>query len=255
MDIPDSETLPLLVSSVGWKWSSPDAACEFWIGEDADCQRWLVKMRGAFNGLRERAFSVIAQAVGISCQSSTFLKVTEKCPPFLQSSSQDVFQLAILFMDEHEVGYCSETCPLRELNRRFDRYPYDAETLKELQIDHIKDLPRGEMLGMLCEMHEPPGYFFTRDHSYVQIDNELMFSKNAGGELETSPWLKYNGAINKYGRLEAADLCEKILSLDNEIFEKALQLPEGYQVDMSWNLKEEIHKIQPRAQAFLNARL
>lgn len=63
------------------------------------------------------------------------------------------------------------------------------------RVKHAIDIARGEMLEMLCEMHEPPGQLFTRDHVFVQIDNELMFSQSAGADLWDSPWVTDEGQI------------------------------------------------------------
>jgi len=251
MDFPKSTSLPLLMSSDGWTWIPPEETGHFWVGKDSDGLRWLVKFRGGFNAARERAFSVIAQALGVSCQSSTFVQVSKEYLPSQLENTEEALQLAIQLIDIHVPAYCSEDCPLKELNRRFETSPYDINLLKSSPIKHAMDMARGEILGMLCEMHEPPGYLFTADHSFVQIDNELMFSRDAGGNLWKSPWVQYEGAINPDGLSDAIRLCERLLSLDESVFAEAFRLPSGHRPSVGWSLSAEITKIRPRALAFL----
>ena len=251
MDFPLSRSLPPLLSPDGWTWHPPSDRLRFWVGEDADGTRWLVKFRGGFSAVRERAFSIIAQALGISCQSSTFLKVPLDCTPFRAGDAGDVHQLAILFLDEHEPGQPCDNCPLEALNRHWRDSPYDVETLRASPVRRIIDMARGEMLGGLCEMHEPPGHLFTRDHVFVQIDNELMFSEWAGANLWDSPWVTNNGQIKPHGLNEAARLCKQVQSLPDEVFQEALRLPPGYGPGMIWSVRREIDAILPRARKFL----
>ena len=95
-------------------------------------------------------------------------------------------------------------------------------------------MTRGQMLGMLCEMHEPPGCLLTRDHGFVQIDNKLMFSRSAGADLCDSPWVTDDGRITQSGLDEAVCLCEQVLSLPDEVFQEALRLPPDYRPRMIW---------------------
>jgi len=252
LGFPLSQTLPPLLSSEAWIWHPPSGGLDFWIGEDADGVRWLVKFRGGFNAIRERAFSIIAQALDISCQSSTYLKVPQDCLPFRTvrhtSESTDVHQLAIWFLDEHEPpGQPCDFCPLEELHE----LKFDVEVLRTLPVAHAIDMARGEMLGMLCEMYEPPGHLFTRDHAFVQIDNELMFSRWAGARLWDSPWVKDDGRIRPSGLDEAVRLCEQVVSLADEVFQEALRLPKGYRPEMIWSMRREVNAVRPRAQSFL----
>ena len=93
---------------------------------------------------------------------------------------------------------------------------------------------------MLCEMHEPPGRLFTADHSFVQIDNELMFSRSAGADLRDSPWVAdESGRMNAAGLNEATRLCEQVLSLPDTVFQEALRMPEEYNPRMVWSSAQE----------------
>lgn len=105
---------------------------------------------------------------------------------------------------------------------------------------------------MLCEMHEPPGRLFTADHTFVQIDNELMFSRSAVAALSNSPWVVDDGGrIKGAGLNEAIHLCEQVLSLPDIVFRDAIRMPEGYNPQMIWCVRKEIDRIRPRARDFL----
>lgn len=257
LGFPLSRSLPPLLSPEGWSWHYLSNNQRFWIGEDLDGLRWLVKFRGGFYAVRERGFSIIAQALGISCQSSTFLKVPQNCLAFQQNHPRtdydDAYQLATWFFDEHEPSPAQTCidCPLETLNRLWESRPYDVGILHTSSVAHAIDIARGEMLGMLCEMHEPPGRLFTRDHRFVQIDNELMFSNCAGAKLCDSPWVMDDGNIRQSGLDEAIHLCKQVLSLPDEIFDEAIRLPPGYCPRMCWSVQNEIYNIQPRARKFL----
>lgn len=252
MDYPSSRSLPPLITPDGWVWHAPSDWGKFWVGEDTDGRRWLVKFRGGFNAVRERAFSVIAQSLGISCQSSTYLKVPIDRLPIRVADLDDEHQLAILFLDEHGPREACEDCPLEGLDQEMNERPFDVEVLKASSVGNAIDIARGEMLGMLCEMHEPPGWLVTPDHKIFQIDNELMFSQSAGAELWDSPWVTYDGQINQSGLDEAARLCRQILELPDDVFSEAAQLPDGYRPEMVWSISDEIKRIRPRATDFLS---
>ena len=207
--------------------------------------------------MRERAFSIIAQALGISCQSSTFLKIaknpsrSDASGPDIRST-EDAQQLAILFLEEHANHPCSDTCPLEEFNNNWRYRAYDIDTLIDSRIISAIDIARGQMLGMLCEMHEPPDCLFTPAHVFVQIDNELMFAESAGADLRESPWVvNATGVIRPSGIREAVLLCEQVLALPERIYREALLLPPGYRPKMPWSVKQEVSGIRPRAQRFL----
>ncbi len=256
MEFPPSLMLPSLLSPEGWEWYPPAHNQPFWVGEDSDGVRWLVKFRGGFYAVRERAFSVIAQALGVSCQSSTFLKIPQDYPPLRSGHSvadfTDRYQLAVWFLSEHEHGHLCKCCPLDGLNRTMELNPYDVAVLRDSAILHAIDMARGEMLGMLCEMHEPPGHLFTRDHTFVQIDNEQMFSHSAGADLWDSPWVVIDDHIRENGLNEAIQLCKQVLSLPDDVFDQALRLPSNYKPSMEWSICREIENIRPRAQIFLD---
>ena len=251
-----SRSLPPLLHADDLKWHAPTKDLHFWTCTDATGARWLVKLRGGFCAVREHAFSVIAQALDISCQSSTFLKMPPRRKPWpipaQRSGSTDVYQLAIWLLDEHPHPSHCANCPLPELNTQFARRPYDLDVLRRSRVTGLLDWARGEMLGMLCEMHEPPGRLFTASHAFVQIDNELMFSRAAGADLRDSPWVTDDAKrIRPSGLDEAIRLCEQVLSLSDDVYQDAIRMPEGYRPRMLWSVRKQIGLIRPRARDFL----
>ena len=238
------------------RWFPPTDRLRFWTGLDRHGVRWLIKFSGGFCAVRERAFSVIAQALDISCQSSTFLKM----PPAPNPSQlprwgidfDDIHQLAIQFLDEHSNQERCENCALTMLKNAFELQPYGVDVLRASEIGHAIDVARGQMLGMLCEMHEPPGRLVTVNHAFVQIDNELMFSRSAGAILRDSPWVvDGKNDTRRAGLNEAKRLCEQVLSLSDAVFQEAICIPEEYKPKMIWNVRKEIYSIRPRALNFL----
>ena len=257
MSFPPSQSLPQLLHANDLDWHTSTKGSDIWTCTDATGTRWLVKLRGGFHAIRERAFSVIAQALDISCQSSTFLKIPPRRKPWpipkMRSGSTDVNQLAIWLLDEHPHPSHCTNCPLSDLNKQFARRPYDLDVLRRSTVTRLMDWARGEMLGMLCEMHEPPGRLFTTSHEFVQIDNELMFSLDAGANLRDSPWVADDAnRIRPSGLEEAIRLCEQVLSLPDAVYQDAIRMPKGYRPRMPWSVREQIGLIRPRARDFLD---
>ena len=256
MTFPSSLDLPILLNAEALTWTPPSDDLPFWTCLDTHGTRWLVKLRGGCRAVRERAFSVIAQALGLSCQSSSYLKMPSHPNPWpfspARHESSDDCQLAIWFLDKHPHPSLCDNCPLLALNEQFRNRPYDVDVLRRSPVTYALDWARGEMLGMLCEMHEPPGRLFTADHSFVQIDNELMFSRSAGADLRDSPWVVDDGGRMKVAGLdEAIHLCEQVLSLPATVFRDAIRMPRGYNPRMIWSVRREIDRIRPRARDFL----
>ena len=256
MTFPSSLELPELLHAERLAWSPPSDELPFRTCVDADGVRWLVKLRGGFYAVRERAFSVIAQSLGLSCQSSTYLSMPSHRDrwPFSPASheSDDACQLAIRFLDEHPHPSLCDDCPLLTLNDQFANRPFDIDVLARSPITNLLDWARGEMLGMLCEAHEPPGRLFTADHAFVQIDNEQMFSRHAGADLRDSPWVvDESGRVRAAGLKAAIHLCQQVSSLSDAVFRDALRMPVGYRPKMLWSVRREIDHIRPRARNFL----
>lgn len=252
---PSTRDLPTLLTDDDLAWDAPSGGSGFWTGLDSSGTRWVVKFRGGLYAVRERAFSLIAQALGISCQSSAYLKMPSHVrawpiPP-RQCDSKDVHQLAIWFLEEHRCEPNCPSCPVVELQEELRGQGDAYDTLRSSRIEHAVDLARGEMLGYLCGMYEPPDPLFTADHTFVQIDNESMFSPNSGADLWECRWIAGAHGLNGAGLAAATQLCEQMLDLAPELFDEATLLPEGYQPDRAFSVHREVQLIRPRAIEFL----
>jgi len=224
-----------------------DGGHDVWIGTDRDGHDWLVKLRGGFRAYRERAFGIMAQHLGISCQSATFLTLAPDSAPLQQTPTAEPIQGAIRFLREHKPGDCGETCPLRDLNAAFEAADDNVAVLRGSSIDHAIDWVRGEMLGYLCDMHEPPGRLFTTAHEFVQVDNELMFT-NGSADLRECHWLKReSGAWSEAGIDEALRLCAAVANLPESVLARAAEIPDGFPVEIPWDVPELIRRLPAKA--------
>ena len=179
--------LPLLAVADDWKWQSPMTGqatqklrtpTEFWIGIASDGRRWIVKMRGSTYAYREHVYAALAQCLGLSCQSSIFLRLPPDAPPLANCHQRSRNQLAIWLLEKHQDGSCSIGCPLVEFRMRFKTSQGTdvVEVILNSKIKNMADWARGEILGYLCGQFEPGGIFCTRDHELVLIDNECMWN-------------------------------------------------------------------------------
>jgi hypothetical protein len=221
---------------------------DLWIGTDRNGQDWLVKLRGGFRAYRERAFGVIAQHLGLSCQSSTFLTLTRDSAPLQQSQMVESTHGAILMASEHEIGCCGETCPIKELNAALEiETDAPVAAFRDSVIPHAIDWVQGEMLGYLCDMHELPGRLFTQTHQFVQIDNELMFT-NAPADLLESEWLKTaSGRWSPTGIEVARRLCAAVADLPETVLANAAEIPHNFAFEMLWDVPASIRRLPAKA--------
>lgn len=248
---PPISELPLIQNSEKWIWSRIRHEHDFWIGEDEEGHKWLVKMRGSFWALRERAFSSIAQNLGLSCQSSTFLKLSSDSEPLRRSPDEAPEQLAIWFVPEHAHGFCGQTCPLRWFSEAFDDANDKISALKQSPISNAIDWARGVILGYLCDMHEPPGRLFTPNHEFVQIDNELMFT-DAHADLWECDWLRTSeNEWSEAGVEEARHLCQAVAELPDAVIARATDTPPKYEIEMIWDIPRQAGRIRKKARVFL----
>lgn len=235
---------PFLICN-GWDWHRlPKLGHDFWMGCDPTGQKWLLKNRGSFNAFRERAFSILAQSLDITCQSSTYLILSRDSLPATQGC--ELNQLAIMLLDEHDQKLCAKDCALNGLSRHLD-----FADLKNAPIENLVDLARSEMLGYLCDMHEPPDSLFTIDHKFFSIDHELMFS-NCTADLADCRWFtNSDGTTSDDAKKAASDLSRAIIDLPGKLFEDAIDIPEGYSVEMHWDVSQKVRGLKQRAKAFL----
>ena len=263
MTFPPTSALPILMASKGWNWRNAEHAGipsrpDFWIGEDGAGNRWLVKMKGGFCAWRDRAFSVIAQAIGISCQSATFLLLEPGSPPLeglgrpIRGGGRHVNleQSAIWLLPEHVKGRCSEGCPLPLLNQCM-RGADPVEALSQAPVGYAVDIVRGEILGYLCNQFEPADKLYTPDHFFVQIDNERMFVKEPANLL-ACPWLQRRHEWSLEGLNEARMVCASVTKLPDEIIFDAASRPQNYKIIRPWDVGKLVRGLRARASQYLS---
>lgn len=252
MSYPLIAELPDHLVAENWAWRRfrPQGlgSDSFWVGRDPEGREWLVKMRGSFCAHRERTFAALAQHLGISCQSSTYLKLPFDCEPLRATQNEEPYQLAIVLLPEHKPKPCAQDCPIDSLFEKLNTTGNDkVATLKVANIDHIIDWVRGELLGYLCDMYEPPGRLFTPDHIFFQIDNELMFT-GAQENFWECDWLRIADDDFSESALHlAVEVCEKLVRLSDTQLANFARIPRGYVVDMIWEIHPEIINARDKA--------
>lgn len=206
---------------------------EWWIGTDENSTRWLTKLSGSYCAYRENVFGKLAQSMGLACQSSSYLVFPEGHKVFHNLlGSNDRFQLALLFMDEHHGDACSNDCPI-DAYYRIDGSHASIEAAERAGLLHIKDIVRCDTLGYLCGQFEPNGRFVSRDHAYVAIDNELMFAGRPC--LQECPW---HDDMNS--RELMLEVCSKLMSMDEGELLCLAATPPAYEVANRVRLDEAL---------------
>lgn len=209
-------------------------------------------MSGSFRAHRERTFASLAQHLGISCQSSVYLTLPTDSEPFRETFNAEPQQLAIWLIPEHEPCPCCDDCQLSSLKKGINDPEWDNVVgLRESSVLHAIDWMRGEMLGYLCDMFEPPGCLFTPNHEFVQIDNELMFT-NAEADLWECVWLRDSSKeYSETGLREAIDFCERVVEVSDAEIEHFSMVPSGYDVEMLWDVPQQVFATRGKANRFL----
>lgn len=261
--------LPML-SAHGWTWELRyfpipyyKGSKKFWVGTDPDGGEWLVKMRGCIGAYRERAFSIIAQALGILCQSSTFLLMPGGSEPILNGGTSrfqnSKYQGAIHLIEPHDNQPCNDSCPLRGWRSGI----HDVRVFEASGVTNSIDFARGSMLGHLLNQYEPAGLLFTKAHTFVQIDNEYMLHSgpvSSSQVLLESHWFKGEDSARIQANMHCArKLCREITQLRDDILHAAAWMPETYKPafliapDASGFCTMNILTIKIRAEDFLRA--
>ena len=248
--IPKIADLPRGLISSDWKWRLPSGDESHrlkhgWrIGTDPQARQWLVKMKGSFYAYREHVFASVAQRLGISCQSSTYLVIDENSPVLRRpTGNAEPFQLALWFMDQHCADACSPACPCSVVIGRDQNFEAIVRAKNAGGAD-FDDMVRGDVLGHLCGQLEPHGHFFTRNHEYVIIDNECMFHDLPC--LHMYSWLDVPGV-----RPVIIELCRKFVDLaDNELC-SITSVPNNYIVSNGRNLLEDLCAAKKAAGEYL----
>ena len=140
MSFPSIKELPKVLDSTGWKWERYETpsfpSYNFWVGTDLDGRKWLTKLRGDFYAYREIVFGRIAQKMGWSCQSSTFVVLDNQSAEAI--GVRDRVHAAHWLLAEHAGTLCSRACPLAAYKELVIN---DVDDLNRCKVTHILDLP------------------------------------------------------------------------------------------------------------------
>lgn len=258
--------LPLMAVADDWKWEGPMSGPPMqkpgfpdrsWIGTDPDGRRWIVKMRGGTYAYREHAFAALAQYLGLSCQSSIFLRLPTDAPPLANCDNRSRNQLAMWLFDEHKNESCSSRCLWEEFRMQFNARGQadDVEALLNSKVINMADWARGAILGHLCGQFEPGEYLITRDHEFVLIDNECMWNSDRI-DLTQCKWLFHNGKRSDAGVELAFEICRHLGNLQDQEIDRIATIPREFLAEpkrMSFpNLRKKIRLAKQAAKTFLD---
>jgi hypothetical protein len=225
--------LPAMLDAVDWQWRpfSDQLRRNFWLGTDHYQNEWLVKMRGSSYAHREHSFAQFAQRLGVSCQSSVYLRIPLGSKPLQSDPNAEEFQLALPLLPKHERGVCSSDCPMPTLDEALKRHHHDqVRALLTPGFDHLLDWARMCMLAELCGANESSDRLFTPEHTLIFIDNEQMFSTRPAN-IWTSGWLlDSDGKPSPLGVEVAVDLCNRILDIPDEELVSFATVPAEFEV-------------------------
>ncbi|GEM_PF-4879587 len=248
MTYPRIENLPLQVNASSWSWSKTEDG-DFWIGRELDGTRWLVKGRGSFYALRERASAYLLQTLGVNSQSSAFIILSEESLPVADKPEIERYQLAIHYIDEHGRNCVDgEKCPLRKLNEQFKDAPKKVSFLETCSIKNAIDWVKSEVLVCLCGANEPSDRLISKDHIMYIIDNEQMFSTKPSNPITDTDWFQteYDTTMGL-----TLDLCKRLSDIDKRDIQVFTTIPEGYVVDELWSIPKLMESTVRFAKQFL----
>ena len=123
------------------------------------------------------------------------------------------------------------------------------EFLKEINVGHMTDWVKLEILACLCGANEPSGYIITKTHQLYVIDNEQMFSTEPSDPITCSNWFghqTYDSAMEI-----TLELCNQLSHIREKDIQEYSTLPEGYKVDEIWDIKQLIRKSVSYAKQFI----
>ncbi len=251
MTYPLQRELPPIIDENNMKWCKQKDN-GFWVGTDNEGRDWLVKLRGSFYAYREHISSFLMQDLGLQTQSSSYIILEKDSPPLIDKQDSERYQLAIMMLDEHAhdgTCYKESECPLADINDRFNKASNKIEFLKEINVGHMIDWVKLEILACLCGANEPSEYIITKTHQLYVIDNEKMFSTKPCDPITCSNWFGHQTYVSAMEM--TLELCNQLSHLREKDIQEFSTLPEGYKVDEIWDIKKLIRKSVSYAKQFI----
>jgi hypothetical protein len=247
--------LPPVIGTNGWTWKQIEnpghPSNGHWLATDIDGHRWLTKLRGSFYAYREITFARLAQEIGWSCQSSTYIRLDAASAAAVGAVAGQV-HAAHWYLDEHASRPCSTSCPMRPLA---DLEVRSIEDLEGIDITHLIDWPKSEFAAYIFGANEPSSRLFTSQHELVIIDNEQMFCTGPCS-FESAHWLRgLTGAAYLKGLTIAAEACTDVASITTAKLTQALAVPRGIKIDRRWPIAPKIKQSIKFASAYRLARV
>ncbi|MDO8414637.1 MAG: hypothetical protein Q7S87_00345 [Agitococcus sp.] len=248
---PKMTSLPAVVDCAEWDWKPADSMNGFWIGTDKQGNRWLTKLRGSFCAYREIVFARIAQELGWSIQSSSFICLDSRSAKMLGRAESEVHAVH-WYMKEHQAMPCSLGCPLVPLRNGIPTNRF-IEKLSSSQIGNIRDLLRCEIAIYIFGALEPCGYFYTPEHDFVIIDSELVFSSGPR-PINESPLLKNSdGTISDESVILALEVCAQVSALSEDMVSRIIAIPNEIHIDENWSISDIVRKGIESAKDYLRS--
>ncbi|MDH4869803.1 hypothetical protein [Pseudomonas sp. BN515] len=220
--------LPTVLEASGWSWQRFDLYNHdgFWIGTDLEGNRWLTKLRRVEYAYREIVFDRLAQRMGWSCQSTTFLQLSSADADYLGVTER--VHGAHWFLDEHSRDRaCSSGCPFEFC---LDRPFTSIDDFDGCGIKNLLDWPKADFAACLFGANEPSDRLITVDHELVIIDSEQMFASSPCALSGCAWWSTSDGESSPSGRALALEVCRDIHGLTADDLEQALSVPRGIKV-------------------------
>jgi hypothetical protein len=248
MTYPRIDNLPLQVNACSWTWRKMQNR-KFWIGQELNGTKWLVKGRGSFYALRERASGYFLQTLGVNSQSSAFVVLPEKSLPVTERPNIERCQLAISYIDEHDRDCVDgDNCLLRKLRDQFDKSPEKYPFLETCAILNIIDWVKSDVLACLCGANEPSGRLLSKDHIMYVIDNEHMLSQTPVSPIRCTKWFdkEYDASMEL-----TLGLCKRISKIKKRDIQIFTAVPDGYVVDELWSISELMESTVMYSKKFL----
>ena len=232
--------LPPVLCTKGWDWeqivNAGHPSDGHWLATDTTGHRWLTKLRGSFYAYREITFAKLAQGIGWSCQSSTYIKLDAASAAIVGAIAGEV-HAAHWYMEEHASKPCCVSCPIHPL---VGLEVHSANDLDGIDIAHLFDWPKSEFAAFIFGANEPSGRLFTLQHEFVIIDNEQMFSTGPCS-FESDLWVGgETGAAYSKGLALASETCADVASITTQLLTQALAIPRGVKVDQRWPIAQNI---------------